>query len=238
MLHKLAMDGIYTDDPEVHQKFTDINVQKLEERLLNNGHAEFFKANGELKLDNDLLDDEITRPVDLAFDKTVATLLKETNAILSNRMHSFKKQYYRLDIIVGKVSLLNYRHLFSEEDRLALQLREQFKLYETRVSLAMIPFYAQRLNYITREFEDKTRLLAPQEDLNFLTNTRVEVERKLESEKREVQELASNLYETWLKICDRRSKQNQDFSSSSVNLKVHQHKLNDDHMEYTFNLTN
>ena len=136
-------------------------------------------------------------------------------------MHSFKKQYYRLDIIVGKVSLLNYRHLFSEEDRLALQLREQSKLYETRVSLAMIPFYAQRLNYITREFEDKTRLLAPQEDLNFLTNTRLEVERKLESEKREVQELASNLYETWLKICDRRSKQNQDFSSSSVNLKVH-----------------
>jgi hypothetical protein len=91
MLHKLALDGIYIDDPEVHQKFTDINVQKLEERLLNNGRSEFFKANGELKLDNDLLDDEITRPVDLAFDKTVATLLKETNAILSNRMHSFKK---------------------------------------------------------------------------------------------------------------------------------------------------
>jgi len=73
------------------------------------------------------LDDEITRPVDLAFDKTVATLLKETNAILSNRMHSFKKQYYRLDIIIGKVSLFNYRHLFSEEDRLALKLREEFK---------------------------------------------------------------------------------------------------------------
>lgn len=136
-------------------------MQKLEERLLNNGHTEFFKANGELKLDNDLLDDEITRPVDLAFDKTVATMLKETNAILSNRMHAFKKQYYRLDIIVGKVNLLNYRHLFNEEDRLALQLREQFKLYETRVSLAMIPFFSQRLTYITRELEDKTRLLAP-----------------------------------------------------------------------------
>lgn len=37
MLHKLAMDGIYVDDPEVHSKFTDINVQKLEERLLNSG---------------------------------------------------------------------------------------------------------------------------------------------------------------------------------------------------------
>lgn len=71
-------------------------------------------------MDNDLLDDEITRPVDLAFDKTVATLLKETNAILSNRQHAFKKQYYRLDIIVGKLNLTNYRDLFEEEDRLAI----------------------------------------------------------------------------------------------------------------------
>ncbi len=96
----------------------------MEERLLNNGQTSFFKSNGELKLDNDLLDDEITMPTDLAFDKTVATTLKETNAILSNRMHSFKKQYFRMDIIVGKVSFLNYKNLVNEEDRLALDLRE------------------------------------------------------------------------------------------------------------------
>ena len=36
-LTKLEQDGVYVDDPEVYQKFTDINVQKLEERLLNNG---------------------------------------------------------------------------------------------------------------------------------------------------------------------------------------------------------
>lgn len=186
ILDKMANDGIYIDDPEIHSKFTDINVQKLEERLLNNGASQFFKSNGELKLDNDLLDDEITRPVDLAFDKTVAGMLKETNAILSNRMHSFKKQYYRLDIIVGKVQLFNFRNLFSKEDRLALKLREQFKLYETRVSLAMIPFYTQRVQYIQNEIVDKKRLLAPQNEIQFLTNTLVEVERKLENEKKEV----------------------------------------------------
>ena len=37
------------NDPEVYQKFNDINVQKLEERLLNNGMSNFFKMNGELK---------------------------------------------------------------------------------------------------------------------------------------------------------------------------------------------
>ena len=158
ILHKLHTDGIYTDDPEVHSKFTDINVQKLEERLLNNGHSEFFKTNGELKLDNDLLEDEITRPVDLAFDKTVAFMYKETNAILSNRMHSFKKQYYRLDIIVGKVNLFNYRTLFSEEDRLALKLKNTFKQHEMQVSLGMIPFYEDRLRFITEELANEATM--------------------------------------------------------------------------------
>ena len=68
MLENLRLDGIFVDDPEVYQKFTDINVQKLEERLLKNGQSEFFKMNGELKLDNDLLDNELTRPADLAFE--------------------------------------------------------------------------------------------------------------------------------------------------------------------------
>ena len=67
MLDSLKLDGIYVDDPEVMQKFQDRNVQRLEERLLNNKEPEFFKHNGELKLDNDLLADELTKPVDQAF---------------------------------------------------------------------------------------------------------------------------------------------------------------------------
>lgn len=34
MLEKLRIDGVYVDDPQVYQKFTDINMQKLEERIL------------------------------------------------------------------------------------------------------------------------------------------------------------------------------------------------------------
>lgn len=85
MLENLRNDGVYVDDPQVLQKFTDINVQKLEERLLRNGQTEFFKNNGELKLDNDLLADEMTRPADLAFEQTMAFQTKEVNAVLSDR---------------------------------------------------------------------------------------------------------------------------------------------------------
>ena len=76
--------------------------------------------NGELKLHNDLLADEITRPADLAFEQSEAYQQKEVNSILSDRMHSFKKRYYRLDIVVGKISLLNYHAFFAAEDKLAI----------------------------------------------------------------------------------------------------------------------
>jgi len=71
--------------------------------------------------------------------------LKEINSILSDRMHSFKKRYYRLDIVVGKISLLKYPSFFALEDKFAIELREIYKEYERRTSLAMIPFYMSRL---------------------------------------------------------------------------------------------
>ncbi len=70
--------------------------------------TQYFKMNGEIKLNNDLLADEITRPADLAFETSEAYQIKEVNSILSNRLHSFKKRYYRLDIVIGKISLLKY----------------------------------------------------------------------------------------------------------------------------------
>ena len=105
ILQRLRQDGIYVEDPEVHQKFTDFNIQKLEERLLNKGESEFFKMNGELKLDNDLLADELTRPCDLAFEQSVAFQRNEVNSVLCDRANSFKKKYFRLDINFGKVVL-------------------------------------------------------------------------------------------------------------------------------------
>jgi len=104
--------------------------------------------NGEIKLNNDILADEITRPADLAFETTEAYQVKEVNSILSNRLHSFKKRYYRLDIVVGKICLLKYPQFFSAEDQMAIDLKDLYKDYERRTSLAMIPFYMERLKFI------------------------------------------------------------------------------------------
>jgi len=220
ILDRLRDDGIYVDDPEINQKFTDINVQKLEERLLNNKKSEFFKSNGEIKLDNDLLQDEITRPADLAFEETIAYQKKEVNAVLSDRMHSHKKKYYRLDIIVGKINMFNCLNVFGEEDKLALDLREQFKDYETRASLAMIPFYQQRLDHIKDEIAHKEEDNAvTDQDRDFLQRMLVEANKAYEKEKREIDELANKLYETWQKLEARRTEQK--FISTNVQLQVY-----------------
>jgi hypothetical protein len=47
-------------------------VQRLEERVINAGQKEYFSMNGEIKLNNDLLAEEITRPADLAFEQSIA----------------------------------------------------------------------------------------------------------------------------------------------------------------------
>lgn len=62
IIEKMFKDGLYVDDPQVLQKYTSINIQKLEERLLREGRTEFFHPNGEIQLHNDLLADQITKP--------------------------------------------------------------------------------------------------------------------------------------------------------------------------------
>jgi hypothetical protein len=44
-------------------------------------------------------------------------------------------------VVVGKISLLKYPAFFALEDKLSIELKEMYKEYERRTSLAMIPFY-------------------------------------------------------------------------------------------------
>jgi hypothetical protein len=159
----LEDDGIYIDNAFLF-KAEDINVQKLEERMLNTGQREYFKANGEVRIDNDLLADELTRPADLAFVQSDAFQTVENNAIVTDRLNSFKKRYYRIDIIVGKLSVRHYAELFSEEERLVIRLKHLCKLYDRRVSLALLPFYRARLEYLSRERASKEAIATVEKD--------------------------------------------------------------------------
>ena len=156
-------------------------MQRLEERLLKNGNLEYFKMNGELKLDNDLLMDEMMRPIDFAFDKTMANATKETNAILQDRSHSFKKKYFRLDIVIGKIRMASMS-ILTEEERLTLSIRDQFRIYNTRTSFNMIPFYKQRIRFVEEEIRVKEGKGEPISEIKFLQQTAAKVMKDLDNE--------------------------------------------------------
>lgn len=86
-----------------------------------------------------------------------------------------------MDIVVGKISLVKYPAFFSIEDKLSIELKEMYKEYERRTSLAMIPFYQDRLNFIEQQQHEKARNpQTPKEDLEFLQQNRDETQRKLD----------------------------------------------------------
>ena len=150
-------------------KNKDINVQKLEERLLNGYQKEYFKINGEIKLHNDILADELTRPADLAFEQTDAFQVTESNSIVTDRLNSFKKRYYRIDIIIGKMILKKYGELFSSEDQQMIDLKFLCKKYDRQVAMALLPYYMDRLEFLQAEIEEKhADAKTSKADLDFL----------------------------------------------------------------------
>ena len=70
-------------------------------------------------------------------------------------MNSFKKRYFRIDVVVGRLILRKYASLLkdSEEHQKMLDLKHLCKLYDRRTSLALIPFYQYRLEYLQEEKE-------------------------------------------------------------------------------------
>jgi hypothetical protein len=146
----LQEDGCFVDSAILF-KNKDINIQKLEERLLNSGQKVYFKINGELKINNDLLAEELTRPADLAFEQTDAFQTVLNNSIVTNRLNSFKKRYYRIDIIIGKMFLKKYKKLFSPEDQMMIDLKFLCKDYDRRCDMALLPFYMDRLEFLRDE---------------------------------------------------------------------------------------
>jgi len=148
---------------------------------------------------NDVLADELTRPADLGFEVSDAFQTVENNAIVTDRMNSFKRQYYRIDIIVGKILLKKMASLCSEEDTKMLQLKWLCKNYDRRVGLALIPFYLDRIDFIEEQIHNKQNQDPENsvKDIEFLKNMKKNIERDLDYERNQVRKDAEEIYNLW-----------------------------------------
>ena len=109
------------------------------------------------------------------------------------------------------------------------------KVYDRRVSLALIPFYMERLEYLkeeirTQEASDKNTT----KDLTFLRNMQTNIERDLDFERNELRESAQKIYDKWLEIKDLRTN-NKGIKYTQTKLKVHQ---GEDGQDILFNIIN
>lgn len=183
LIRLLQVDGLFVDQTMMFRN-KDINVQKLEERLLNSGQSEYFKVNGQLKLNNDILANELTRPADLAFEQTDAFQTVVKNAIVTDRLNSFKRQYYCIDIIIGKIVLKEFKTLFPKEDHMMLRLKHLCKLYDRRVSMAIIPFLMEKRDFLKFKLEEKYENKDGAKDIEYLELmlSNIEEEFRLEKE--------------------------------------------------------
>ena len=103
----------------------------------------------------------------------------------------------------------------------------------------MIPFYMERLRYMTEELDRKQDMQArdgsvPQQEIDFLIKSKEEVQRSLDKEKLDVNKMANSLYKLWTDISGERARQK--FNSTNVELKVHQMPIEDGEIEQMLDL--
>jgi hypothetical protein len=140
------------------------------------------------------------------------------NAYLSERQNQKKSQYYKLDILVGKLTFTNHP-LFSTEDQLAVKLKTSLREYKERVDIALIPHLNKQLNELNQEY----RRMSLQYDVLPKEAELIEKEIRntqalLKKESEDLQELVEKIYKTWEDIKAQRVSNN--YSSTTVRLNV------------------
>lgn len=67
-----------------------------------------------------------------------------------------------------------------------INLKQMCKVYDRRVSLALIPFYMERIDFLAEEINQKEVDGASKKDIQFLQRMRDNIKSDLEKEKDEI----------------------------------------------------
>jgi hypothetical protein len=116
--------------------------------------------------------------------------------------------------------------VFLKEQKLAQQLRELYKEYEVKTSLALIPFYMDRIEFIRNQIRIKKPMMnqgdITEKEIDFLEKQKQETIKLKLDEIKQIDELAQKLYSVWKDI--KAVREENDFHISNVKLQVHNDK--------------
>ena len=91
---------------------------------------------------------------------------------------------------MGKVVLRKYSGYFLPEEQKMIDLKHLNKIYDRRVSLGLIPFYKERIEYVQAE-RDKKYTKGGKKEITLLENILVNLSKDLVQEQDQIQRMAT-----------------------------------------------
>ena len=237
---KSVKDGIYLD--YIKQLIYSFNIQKIEQRAAREGKKEWFTSNGDLRMDNDIFSDVITKPTDITLTANEQFNTYYGNSAFSGRNTESMLKTYKLRLIISKV-IFTKHPVFNKEEQLNAELRELHRDYYKHMNMLNIPYLKDKIITIGSKLDDYARKKLPTEAEKVeIKNMRIflnEATEYLQKEKTILNQKANALYDKWLEL--KRLRIDQKYQSTRSKLSVIRFDSVSDNpnmFDYAFILTN
>ena len=232
-------DGIYLD--YVKQQLFSFNIQKTEQRAFREQKKNWFRPNGDIRMDNDIFSDVVSKPLDISLSSNDQFNTFVSNSIFSGRGNG-KMRIFKLKIIIGKIIFKNHP-IFSEEDKLASELIQLHKDFYSTLNLLNIPYLIKKRNNIQLKLDSYNNIhhLSEAQEIE-IKNMAIfldETSKLLAEEKKVINIKANRLYNKWLDLKEKRRLQGYRGTSVKLNvIRFHDHGMDPNIYDYAFILTN
>ena len=232
-------DGIYLD--YVKQQLFSFNINKTEQRSFREEKKNWFRPNGDIRMDNDIFSDVVTKPMDISLSSNDQFSTFVSNSIFSGRGNG-KMRLFKLRIIIGKI-IFRSHPMFSDEDMAASQVIYLHKDFYSTLNMLNIPYLKKKRKNIQMKLDSYNNIhqLNDAQEIE-IKNMKIfldETSKLLNKEKKIINQKANLLYNKWLDL--KKIRREQGFIGNPLKLNVIRFNDNENDpniYDYAFILTN
>jgi hypothetical protein len=236
---KMTKDGIYLD--YIKKLIYSYNLQKVEQRAIREGKVDWFKLNGDIRLENDIFSDVITRPIDISLATNDRYNIHYLSSPMSERGCNRTDKTYKMKMFLSRIMLRDHQ-LFTQEDRLAGEIKDLHREYYTVMNKLQIPHLKEKLQIIMTQLEiyerEQNKTEEIQQEIKYIRMFMAETGKFLEEEKSRLNRLANEMYDKWLELKRIRDQQKYQSNTLKLNVLKFNNKEGDENIfDYAFVLT-
>jgi hypothetical protein len=216
---KMSKDGIYID--YIKNLITTYNLQKIEQRALREGKTDWFRLNGDIRLENDIFSDVITKPCDISLTTNDRYNIQYISNKFSDRGGVRNSKIYKMKIYINKLQFSNHP-LFNDEDKICAEVKRLYRVFYEEMNMLRIPYLKEKLSVILKQYQiyekEKNPNPALLQEMKYIQMFISETKTFLEEAKEKLNAKANLLYSTWLRL--KKLRDDQKFQSTNLKLSV------------------